>query len=79
MSECIAVLNAGSSSIKFALYEAGADQPPSFRGQVERIGTAPQLKISDAGGGVVAEREWPAEGFDHQAATVAIIDISRGF
>ena len=77
MSECIAVLNAGSSSIKFALYEAGADQPPSFRGQVEQIGTAPQLKISDAGGGVVAEREWPAEGFDHQAATVAIIDTSR--
>ena len=35
---CIAVLNAGSSSIKFALYEAGTDGPLLFRGQVEQIG-----------------------------------------
>ena len=36
---CIAVLNAGSSSIKFALYEAGRDGALLFRGQVERLGT----------------------------------------
>ena len=40
MTGCIAVLNAGSSSIKFALYEAGRDGALLFRGQVERIGLA---------------------------------------
>ena len=37
---CIAVLHAGSSSIKFALYEAGHDGALLFRGQVERLGLA---------------------------------------
>ena len=45
MSETIAVLNAGSSSIKFALYSEGPQQPAAFRGQVEGIGTAPRLSI----------------------------------
>ena len=34
----IAVLNAGSSSIKFALYEAQRDGPMLFQGHVEGIG-----------------------------------------
>ena len=40
MTGCIAVLNAGSSSIKFALYEAGRDGALLFHGQVENIGLA---------------------------------------
>ena len=34
MTGCIAVVNAGSSSIKFAVYEAGAGEHLMFRGQV---------------------------------------------
>ena len=62
MSGCIAVINAGSSSVKFALYEVSSDVTALFRGQVEGIGVAPRLKIRDAHGEVVAEREWNAEG-----------------
>ena len=44
MTGCIAVLNAGSSSIKFALYESGHDGALLFRGQIENIGQTPHLK-----------------------------------
>ena len=49
MHGAILVLNAGSSSLKFALYEAGVDRTPGLRrrGQVESIGTAPRLVIPD--------------------------------
>jgi acetate kinase len=69
MSGCIAVINAGSSSVKFALYEVSRDVTALFRGQVEGIGVAPRLTIRDAHGEVVAKREWSAEGFNHDAAT----------
>ena len=47
MLGCIAVINAGSSSVKFAIYEAD-DAIARYRGQVEGIGTAPCLRIVDA-------------------------------
>jgi len=67
MDRCIAVLNAGSSSIKFALYSV--DETLRFKGQVEKIGVAPRLYVTDAVGKAVAEKTWPSEGFDHRAAT----------
>jgi acetate kinase len=73
---CIAVLNAGSSSIKFALYEPGAEGVLLFRGQVERIGQGPRLEARDADGKLLAERTLPA-GTDHEAATAEIIALGR--
>jgi acetate kinase len=75
MSGCIAVINAGSSSVKFALYDADDDVSMRFRGQVEGIGVAPHLKISNADGDVVTERNWPAADFDHYAATRELLTI----
>jgi acetate kinase len=77
MSGCIAVINAGSSSVKFALYDADADANMRFRGQVEGIGVAPHLKISNGDGDVVTERSWPAEGFDHDVATRELLKVGR--
>jgi acetate kinase len=74
---CIAVLNAGSSSIKFALYEPGAEGALLFRGQVERIGQAPRLEAKDAAGKVLAERTWSDGKLDHEAATAEIISLGR--
>jgi len=67
MDQCIAVLNAGSSSIKFALYSL--NETLRFKGQVEEIGVAPRLYVTNSAGKAVAEKTWPSEGFDHQAAT----------
>ncbi len=74
---CIAVLNAGSSSIKFALYEPGADGGLLLRGQVERIGQAPRLEAKDAAGKLLAERTWSDGNLDHEAATAEIMALGR--
>lgn len=74
---CIAVLNAGSSSIKFALYEAGPDGALLYRGQIERLAAAAHLKAVDAGGKTAAERDWLEGTLDHRAATREIIRLGR--
>lgn len=61
MAEAILVFNAGSSSIKFGLYEIDAAGRPSphLHGLLEGIGTAPHLIVQRAGGGVAHEQFWP--------------------
>jgi acetate kinase len=78
MGECIAVMNAGSSSIKFALYRAEHDPELIFRGEVEKIGISPRLSVKDASGQALVQREMAPEGFDHQAATNLIFDTVIG-
>jgi acetate kinase len=78
MSGCIAVINAGSSSIKFAIFGASNDAETLFRGQIEGIGVGPYLKFKDAQGAKLIERTWPAEGFNHDAATREILATARG-
>ena len=77
MTDCIAVLNAGSSSIKFAIHGL-EDGPVQFRGQVEAIGVAPALKVHDAAGKIVAEQTWPADGLNHEAATLELVQVIVG-
>ena len=77
MPNFIAVVNAGSSSVKLAVYEATREERCRFRGQVEGIGTAPRLKVVDDAGACVKERSFPAQGFDHGAATREIIETGR--
>lgn len=74
---CLAVLNAGSSSIKFALYEAGRDGALLYRGQIENIGLQPHLRAVDAKGTVVAERRWTCASLDHLAATTEILKLGH--
>ena len=77
MADCIAVINAGSSSIKFAIYEATPENPLVFKGQIEAIGVEPRLRIVDAGSATLAERKFPNDGFGHDAAMREIIATSR--
>src|SRR5713101_110260 len=74
---CVAVLNAGSSSIKFALYEAGRDGLLLFRGQVEGIGVDPHLEARNLAGATVAERRWARAELDHHRATAEILTLGR--
>jgi acetate kinase len=73
VSSSIAVINAGSSSIKFALCDASGNADILFRGQIEGIGVSPRLKVRDAEGQTVMERAWPVHGFDHETATREIL------
>lgn len=55
----VLVLNAGSSSLKFAGFAAAPDGPqPRFAGQVEGIGAAPHLVARNAAGEQLADRRW---------------------
>ena len=77
MSETIAVMNAGSSSIKFALYEtAGQDQQLLFRGQIENIGTGPRLIVDDSKEEQVVEQTWSAKELDHSSGTMIILQTA---
>ena len=77
MSACVAVLNAGSSSIKFALYRADQELGLLFRGQIQGIGAKARLKVLDDRQRIVAERTWADNALDHRAATEDILRTGR--
>ncbi|HKR15426.1 MAG TPA: acetate/propionate family kinase [Pyrinomonadaceae bacterium] len=59
MDDYALVLNAGSSSLKFCVFErpAGEGWHLAARGQVEGIGSAPRLSVKDAEGETLANQE----------------------
>jgi len=59
MRDAIAVLNAGSSSIKFSLFaQAGDDLALTVRGQTESIHTAPRFIAKSASGETISTHAW---------------------
>jgi acetate kinase len=81
MSAGIAVLNAGSSSLKCSLYALDGDAlAPAWKGQVEGLGT-PQARFEakDAGGAIVDAYRWPeGEAPAHADAVAHLLDFLRG-
>ena len=70
----ILVINAGSSSIKFSVFESHADGPLSatVHGQVSAIGGTARIAVSDAQGRKLRDRR--VAGHDHRAAIAAILE-----
>ena len=67
MAESILVLNSGSSSLKFQVFDRDG-LAMRLRGQIESIGTAPRFVVKDSlGAEVVARALEPSEGKDHAA------------
>ncbi len=57
--DAIAVLNAGSSSVKFSLFTAtGSDLALAARGQAEALFTSPRFVAKDADGRILTEKSW---------------------
>ncbi len=57
--DAVAVLNAGSSSIKFSLFTASDNELAlTARGQAEGLFTSPRFVAKDPGGRTLAERSW---------------------
>jgi acetate kinase len=70
-------LNAGSSSLKFALtgVRAGDVLATIATGKIEGIGASPHLIVRDAKGVVLTEQRWPADtGMAHEAFLGALFD-----
>ncbi|MBL8495725.1 MAG: acetate/propionate family kinase [Rhodocyclaceae bacterium] len=78
MSDLILVLNAGSSSIKFALYDADDEPRLRLKGQVEGIGVAARFVARDAHGNSLGEQRW-MDGIqpDHELATEFLLHWLR--
>ncbi len=80
MADTIAVLNAGSSSIKFSLFVLRDGQAEILaRGQAEGIYTAPHFVAKDGEGTVISEKSWP-EGtkLGHEGALEHLVAYVRG-
>jgi len=76
-SDTILVLNAGSSSLKFALFEATAASEPvlRLRGQIEGIGRAPRFGLEAGGDGVpYPSADAVAALADHDGALAVLLD-----
>jgi acetate kinase len=63
MKGSILSLNAGSSSIKFALFDTEADLKATVRGEIENLDSEPHMIARDEAGRVLIEKYLPA-GFD---------------
>jgi len=79
--DAVLTINAGSSSIKFALFEIEAQEEPRLlnHGQIEGLGTAPHFLARDRAGTVLAERRWP-DGADviHEAVFTELLRWIEG-
>jgi acetate kinase len=75
MENALLVINAGSSSIKFAGYALRGEDELQFlgKGQVEGLRTEPRFLCRNAGGEVVGEHRW-SQPLPHAAAIDHIID-----
>jgi acetate kinase len=71
------VLNAGSSSLKFCVFQrpAGATWQVEARGQIEGIGTSPRMSVKDARGEKLVDEKLAASVRDGRAA----IDVLSGW
>jgi acetate kinase len=61
MSECVLVLNAGSSSLKFCVFVRAPRESWHLeaRGQIEGIGTSPHLSVKNGSNEVIADQDVP--------------------
>ena len=61
MAEVVLALNAGSSSIKFALFEI-ADTPDRIAGgEIDGIGVSPHFRARDVSGNLLADEVWAGQ------------------
>lgn len=61
MSGSILAINAGSSSLKFSLFDNDATLTETVRGEIENLDMAPHFCARDNIGKVLVEKHWPAD------------------
>lgn len=75
--DCIVVINAGSSSIKFSLYD-GAALDLAMRGKIENLyAGVTRFVAQDAAGAIIDEHRWPDGPIDHATGMRFLIDFAQ--
>jgi acetate kinase len=77
MTDTILVLNAGSSSVKFSLFQRDKDLTQLAHGKITDIGTSPLFKATQDETGAAATPSLPANA-SHEEAVRAILDWING-
>ncbi|MBL8698427.1 MAG: acetate/propionate family kinase [Alphaproteobacteria bacterium] len=74
MTTRILAVNAGSSSLKFALFDAAdaAALAPALRGRIARLGTGTDIEVADGAGRILLSGRHDTP-FDHSAAIAALV------
>lgn len=80
MPNAILALNAGSSSIKFSLFEVRdrAALSPMSSGGIEGIGVAPHFTAKDAAGSVLEDKHWQGKDADYGTMLKALLAWAEG-
>ncbi|MGF9761289.1 acetate/propionate family kinase [Microvirga sp. 0TCS3.31] len=76
MTPVLIVLNAGSSSLKFQVYDApdGVEPQLVWKGLYEGLGGAARFLVKDTGGSLLDETTWSSgDGFGHEEALVHLV------
>ena len=79
MADAILTLNAGSSSLKFSLFERAQELQVRLaaEGQVEGIGIAPHFVAKSPNGATLAERRWPEINPDYDALIEQVMSFAE--
>ena len=78
MADAIAVVNAGSSSLKFSLFLVrGGDLILEVRGQIEELYTASRFVAKNPSGETVATRSWGEAKLGHDGAVEHLLGFLR--
>jgi acetate kinase len=72
--DTILVVNAGSSSVKFQVFEVDGEGRlrRQIKGQMDGIGSRPRLRAADANGDTLAERAYPLENVPDVPAALTV-------
>jgi acetate kinase len=71
----ILTLNAGSSSIKFALFDLGSEPAECVRGEVEGLGSTPHLQAERAGKKFADTQLDAGKVTDHSSALTVVLEL----
>jgi len=79
MADAIIVINAGSSTLKFSVFQIETDDTVLLlRGLLEGLNTTPRLSVRDANREVIEERTWQTgQRMSHGAAIGVMLDWGR--
>jgi acetate kinase len=82
VTDAILVLNAGSSSVKFALFDvadSGCEPVRRFDGEIDGLGAEPRFTVQDASGVALVDGAVPGAGgrADHARAIALLLDWVR--
>ncbi len=75
MADAILALNAGSSSIKFALFEVhdGPELRLMSKGGIEGVGGDPHFTATDSAGSVLEDRHWQGKDAEYHVVLAALL------